>query len=271
MWRDLVARGEHARRAAPRARRRRRASRRARCSSASGAARAARPARPARPAARRRPRTRATGTAKIAPIDARTALGPNGIGACPGPSATLPAPNASAAAQHRADVARVADAPQRDAQRPAGRRAQRCVVDRRARACPSRARRPSASSVRRDLLAVQARARGDEPRRRRPARGVGGGEQVLALGHERAQLVAPLAARELADLLELVVVGAGDHGHGTKRAPLRWRGAREAAGVVGGSGRPTPRGRSRQIGGRSRGRARRCRPAPCGRARCRPA
>ena len=39
---------------------------------------------------------RTTGTAKIAPIDARTALGPYGS-AVPGPSATLPAPNASAA------------------------------------------------------------------------------------------------------------------------------------------------------------------------------
>ena len=39
--------------------------------------------------------TRATGTAKIAPIEARTALGPNGS-AVSGPSATDEAPKASA-------------------------------------------------------------------------------------------------------------------------------------------------------------------------------
>ena len=70
--------------------------------------------------------TRTTGTAKIAPIDARTALGPNGS-AVPGPSATLPAPNASAERSTVPDVARVADAPQRDAERPAGAGAQRCA------------------------------------------------------------------------------------------------------------------------------------------------
>ena len=56
----------------------------------------ARPERdPRRRAARRRDRTRATGTEKIAPIEARTALGENGS-AQPGPSATLAAPKASA-------------------------------------------------------------------------------------------------------------------------------------------------------------------------------
>ena len=61
-------------------------------------------------------------------------------------------------------------------------------------------------------------------------------------------------------------------GVGTKRAPIL-RGAAPGRLVRVGCGtrRPTPRGRRRQIGGRSRGRARRCRPAPCGRARSRPA
>jgi hypothetical protein len=40
-------------------------------------------------------RTRATGTSNSAPIEARTAFGPYGS-ALPGPSATLPAPKASA-------------------------------------------------------------------------------------------------------------------------------------------------------------------------------
>ena len=43
---------------------------------------------------------------------------------------------------------------------------------------------------------------------RRPAGRVGGGEQVLALGHEAPRRAAAL---EPADLLELLVVGAGDH------------------------------------------------------------
>ncbi len=68
---------------------------------------------------------------------------------------------------------------------------------------------------------------------------------------------------------------------GTKKAPSLWetlrvpigqRGAREA-GYVGGLEirRPTPRGRPRQNVGTRRRRARRCPPAPCGRARPRPA
>ncbi len=48
-----------------------------------------------RPGSSATSRARATGTSNSAPIDARTAFGPYGS-ALPGPSATLPAPNASA-------------------------------------------------------------------------------------------------------------------------------------------------------------------------------
>ena len=135
MWRDLVARGEHVRRAALRARRRPRASRRARRSSASGRpSRATSATRAAGQLGRRR--------ARAPPArEQRAHRGAHGLGpygsALPGPSATLPAPNASARAQHGADVARVADAPQRHAQRPdrRGRPALRVDADRpRARA-----------------------------------------------------------------------------------------------------------------------------------------
>ena len=83
----------------------------------------------------RRLRRGATGTAKIAPMLARTALGPKGS-AQPGPSTTVAAPNASGAAQHRADVARVAR--RRAGRRRAGPAALRpaLLVDRRAPACP---------------------------------------------------------------------------------------------------------------------------------------
>ena len=79
--------------------------------------------------------------------------------------------------------------------------------------------------VRRDRDALQAAALGHVERLGRPARARGRLDQVLALGDELAQLVAPLAARELADLLELFVVGAGDLVvMATKRAPLRLEG-----------------------------------------------
>jgi hypothetical protein len=78
--------------------------------------------------------------------------------------------------------------------------------------------------VRRDGDAGQAAAVGREARVRVPPGGVGGVQQILALGHEQPQLVAPLAAGELADLLELFVVGAGDRHRAKERAPLRLEG-----------------------------------------------
>ena len=85
------------------------------------------------------PRVR-TATPKIAPMLARTAFGAYGS-AHPGPSATLRGAERQRAAQHRADVARVADA--RAGTRTAGRpaRAASAARTRRSRACPSPASR----------------------------------------------------------------------------------------------------------------------------------
>ena len=269
---DVVAGGDDVATAALRARRRRRASARRRPAARAAARLRGRRARPAGPGSSPMLRTRATGTENSAPIDARTALWPYGS-ALPGPSATRDGAERQRGADDRADVAGVADAPQRDAPRP-DRRATSAAGRRRSRACPSRAGRPRpARAAHRD--AVEAAARRRVARGRVPARGVGGVEQVLALGHELAQLVAPAPSGELADLLEGFVVGAGDLGHVVrkqKRAPLRMEGRPEKARRCAGVARPPrPRGRARRIGGRSRGRARRCRPGPCGPARRRPA
>ena len=181
-----------------------------------------------RPGSSATSRTRATGTSNIAPIEARTALGPYGS-ALPGPSATLPAPNASAERSDGADVAGVVDAPQRQAERAGGRRRPALAVD--AERARARAElRDRREHVRRDRHAVQAAALGGVERLGRPAGARGRLDQVLALGDEQPQLVPPLAAGELADLLELFVVGAGDrHGLDTKKgaapvggAPVRW-------------------------------------------------
>ena len=185
-------------------------------------------------AARRRSRTRATGTSNSAPIEARTALGPYGS-ALPGPSATLPAPNASA---ERSTVPTLPGSLTPHSARqtgPTGRRRPALAVDAdRARAGAEL--RHAGEHVRRDRDAVEPAALGHVDRLGLPARAGRGLDQVLALGDEQPQLVAPLAAGELADLLELFVVGAGDrHGSGQKKgaAPIR-RGAREVGLVVAG-------------------------------------
>ena len=129
---------------------------------------------------------------------------------------------------------RVVDAPQRHADRA------------RRRAAPSAAgRSPSArvpepswetlrEQVRRDLLARQPGALLDEQRSRRPAGRGGGLDQVLALGDELARLVAPLAARELADLLERSLCGLVMGIAWNEKGRPSWiGGAPGAAGVVG--------------------------------------
>ena len=142
--------------AAPRAPRRRRASRSPAASSASG-----RPARAAsatvRPGSSSTRATRTTGTAKIAPIDARTAFDAVRVG---GARAERDAAGAERErrAQHRADVAGVVHAPQRDAHRPGRRRRPALRVDReRARARAELG--DLLQQVRRDLLARRAPSR----------------------------------------------------------------------------------------------------------------
>jgi hypothetical protein len=80
--------------------------------------------------------------------------------------------------------------------------------------------------VRGDGHALQPAAVRDVERLGRPAGARGRLDQVLALGDEQPQLVPPLAAGELADLLELFVVRAGDcQVMAKKGAPLRSGGA----------------------------------------------
>ena len=203
--------------------------------------------------------------AKIAPIDARTAFGPNGS-AQPGPSATLAAPNASAPRSTVPTLPGSRTPQSATHSGPAG-AASSAARRRRARASPSRARRPRSSAA----LDVDARpaagSSGGHPAARRPRPG--------PRPRRRSASVARTGAGEPADLLELVVVGRGDQS--VCRREQKGAVLEEAAPVrlwsVGSSRqrRPTPRGRHRQIGGRSRGRARRCRRGPCGPARCRPA
>ena len=178
---------------------------------------------------------RASGTANTAPMLARTAFGPNGS-AVPGPSATDEAPNAWADAQDRADVARVVDAVQVHAQRSGRRHSPPLLVDRERPGSRTQAR-----GVRQqlglDLDPWQAAAGRAIPLDRLPAGRVGGREQILALGDEApGELARAAALAELADLLELCVLVAGDRhlAKGTKRAPsLEERRPVGGAGLVG--------------------------------------
>ena len=161
--------------------------------------------------------TRASGTAKIAPMLARTAFGQYGS-AQSGPSATQEAPKASARAQRPCRRCR-------GRRRPAGTRtaARRAAPSaarrRRARACPSRASRPPPAR----------RAR----RRRRPPlpRRHGALERASPAASAAASRSSPSARkrpsrrgsrrRQAAQRLEAGVVVGCDHGAiaGTKRAP----------------------------------------------------
>ena len=102
-------------------------------------------------------------------------------------------------AQDRSDVPRIVYAPQRDAQRSGG-RAPPLLVD------AERPRPGSEAGHRIEQLRLDVDTRAQLVHSW-PARVGRGAQQVLALGHE-AVLAAPLQA---ADLLELVVVLAGDH------------------------------------------------------------
>ena len=138
---------------------------------------------------RRRVARARRGTAKIAPMLARTALGPNGS-AQSGPERDAGGAEGERAAQHRARRCPGRATPCRyDAQR-ARRAAPSAARRRRAPACPSRARDAPASSSGSTSVPSQPAAGGDVALERRPARRVGGGEQVLALGDE-----APARAR----------------------------------------------------------------------------
>jgi hypothetical protein len=102
-------------------------------------------------------------------------------------------------ADDRADVAGVLHGVQPDAQ-VAARRRPALLVD----ADHAGARAERADRVEQLRLHVLA---GAQHEARIPAGPLGGGHEVLALGGEQAQLLAPALGRELADRLELVVVG----------------------------------------------------------------
>ena len=208
---DARRRPRRRRRAGPRARRRRRVT-----SPSQRARAAARPRGDQRDARAgqlaRRSSTRATGTAKIAPIDARTALGPNGSARVGARARRDAAPKASALRSTVPTLPGSPHAPQRHAQRP-GRRRPALLVD---------AERARARAQRRDAVEQLGLAR-----RRRPAaqhvdrRPAGAARRPPAGPRPRPRSARSRRRCEPADLLELVVVGAGDHrsGRGTKRAP----------------------------------------------------
>ena len=151
---------------------------------------------------------RSGGWAKSEPMLARTAFGENGS-AQSGPSTTGAAEQRVGGADDRADVAGVGDAVQVDAGRagPLG-PAQRPDRDHpRARA----ERRDLGQQLRLDLLAAEAAAGGGEHEARLGAGRQAGLDQVLALAREQALALAVLALAQLADQLQLLVLGAGDH------------------------------------------------------------
>ena len=111
-------------------------------------------------------------------------------------------------AQHRADVAGVADTMEVDANGAGRRRGPTLLVDgQRPRSRPEL--RSRGEELGEHRVTFESAAGRDESRDRCPAGGVGGRQQVLALGHEPAQPGALAAAPvQLADFLELLVVGA---------------------------------------------------------------
>ena len=64
------------------------------------------------------------------------------------------------------------------------------------------------------------------------ARGLGGLDQVLALGREQVELVPPAPVGQLADGLEVWVVGGGDHGVRNKKGRLAGRPGRSCVCLV---------------------------------------
>ena len=220
--------------------------------------------------------TRASATVKIAPMLARTALGPCGS-AQPGPSATHDAPKASA---ERSTVPTLPGSPTPYRYTHSGRRARSSAARRRrSRACPSRARRRSRARSARPHGSRRCRARSrpaGSPRRAgaRRARPLPAGPRPRPgtgrCGRGRAWCAG--GARPSGG----GCVGIGFGSCHKKSAVLFRSDAREAVCRLpvprpSGVRQPTPRGRPRRNVGTCRRRARRCRRAPCGRARRRPA
>ena len=128
-------------------------------------------------------------------------LGAEGVGAA-GPERDQAAPKASALRSTVPTLPGSRDAPQRDAERP-GRARPSAARRRRARACPSRGPR------RRRAASASTSTPGAQLVDRRPARPAAAAASRSSPSATKRPLAAAL---EPADLLELVVVGAGDHG-----------------------------------------------------------
>ena len=194
-------------------------------------------------------------------------------------------------AQHRADVAGVADAVQVHAQRT--RRARPSAARRRrSRACPSRARRPRRSARGLDVVRSRAppRPRAGEAvalERRGARRAAAAATRSSPSAGEACRCASRsrLVCRRRSGLQARVLCGGdGCHRVGVVGDVVSWAnkkgavlvrsGAREAVSCrlpVPGSGSRRLAGDARQNVGRCRRRARRCRRASCGRARRRPA
>jgi hypothetical protein len=108
-------------------------------------------------------------------------------------------------AQDGADVARIRDPVQRHAQRPDG-RVRPALLEHGERARPRAQPRDGRQQLRLELHAVEPAAGRAVALERRPAGSVRRRQQVLALGDEAARQVAVAPPRELADLLQSVVV-----------------------------------------------------------------
>ena len=179
--------------------------------------------------------TRASGTPNTAPMLARTALGLNGS-ALLGPRATDAAPKACALRSTAPTLPGSRHAMQINAQRSARRRRPALLVDgQRARPGPQCRRPMPAAPARPRCPPARCRPRSSARAAGQPAASAAA-EQVLAFGDEAAAALAPAPTlAELADLLELLVVVAGDRSSvETKKAPaLVERRPGGGAGVVG--------------------------------------
>ncbi len=184
-----------------------------------------------------------------------------------GPRTTVPSTKRVGGADHGADVGRVADPVQIDADR---------ALDllRPALAPGGDHPRPRAKArllgeqLGLDLEPADPRPGGAEQQQRLGAGGDPRLQQVLALGQEQPLALAAAAVAQAADQLQLLVVGACDHYVSSVLVYSKRKGgssgsARETE-DLGSARQPLPPGPARRIAGTPRGRGPRCRRASCG-------
>ena len=158
---------------------------------------------------------RSGGRAKIEPMLARTAFGENG--------SAQSGPEHDRAVEQRVGGADDRRRRCRDRRRRAGRRSGACACSAQRSGQTAIARVPEPSDgdrgqqLRLDLLAAESGAGGGQHEARLGTGRQPGLEQVLALGREQPLALAVLALAQLADQLQLLVLGAGDHRLGSAR------------------------------------------------------